>query len=477
MAHVTATLWEHQKLMVEFAKYQLENHGYVYWLSGCTTGKTLAALKVIEVMGFKRTLVLCTKAAIPTAWAEDIRAKTTGFHFIELLKGTSKEKAARMRRELADTQLPAIVAVNYETARMITADLKAVQFDFIISDESHKLAAPNSKVSIEMAQLAALTPYKMAMTGTGWEDRPTQLFGQLRFMTPQKLGKVWGSELVGNWYKFFENYVVYYTHNNIKIPRGYKNLDRLRSIIEPFTMDILTEDVVELPEAIHIRRVIEPTPEIKQAYQQMQEDMIAHFGEDLMRTDNVLAQSMRLHQLTGGFYTPYVVGPLGLPLPDQDVKPVPGSNPKLEALMDIVDELGNKPFVVFTRFSDEVRLITEAFKKQGLETRMLVGGCHEHVEWQAGDGQALIANISAGSAGVNLSRARYCIYYSMGHSRTDYMQSLYRIRRKGSDLRYPITYFYLLMGGTIDQDILNGMGQKAHIANQLREGLRRVSFK
>lgn len=473
-AKVTAKLWKHQELMVDFAEYQLRNRGYAYWLAGCTVGKTIAALSLITRFQFRRTLVICTKAAIPSAWLEDIKTHTEGFTLIPLLKGTSATKAERMLTALKETTSPAVVAVNYETARLIAPQLKQAGFDFVIADESHKLASPTSKVSVSLAEVALGIPYRLAMTGTGWDDRPTQLFGQVRFLAPTKGRRTMDSELFGNWYKFFETYVVYYSYQNVKIPKGYKNLPRLRETIEPFTMDILTEDVIELPEEIHVKRYVDPTPELKAAYVDMQRDMVAQFGDDLMRTTNVLAQSLRLHQLAGGFYTPYVLDELGRPVANGGIKEVPGAKPKLEALLDIMDEIGGKPVVIFTRFTDDVRVIQAALTEAGISTKVLVGGCHEHIEWQAGEGQVLIANIQAGSAGVNLNRARYCIYYSIGYSRTDYNQSRYRVRRKGSDITKPITYFHILMRGTIDEEILAGMSSKEHIANELRKGLQRV---
>ena len=143
---------------------------------------------------------------------------------------------------------------------------------------------------------------------------------------------------------------------------------------------------------------------------------------------------------------------------------------KLKECLAILDEIGGKPVVIFTRFQEDVRKLQQDIPG----AKLLVGGCHEHIEWQAGEGQVLIANIAAGSTGVNLSRARYCIYYSIGHSRTDYNQSRYRIRRPGSDLAYPIAYYHILMEGSIDIAIRRALASKGLMSGELLAGLDKI---
>lgn len=126
---------------------------------------------------------------------------------------------------------------------------------------------------------------------------------------------------------------------------------------------------------------------------------------------------------------------------------------------------------MFTRFKEDVNLLREAFEKDGLEVKLLVGSTHEHDEFQAGSGDVLIANIAAGAEGIDLSRARYVIYYSVDHSRTMYEQSRWRVRRHEGGL--PITYYHLEMEGSIDEDIYKALQGKGKMKDKIADAIER----
>jgi SNF2 family DNA or RNA helicase len=483
---INVDLWEHQQQMVDYAlnifrngfaedvEFDHPDTLYAWWYAGCGVGKTLASLEVARVMGFKRILVLTKKAAITSAWLSDINTFTEGLDYITmsdnietpdvvLRGGTSGNKAAVMKEHVKKATEPVVVVVNYETARLIVGYLNALKFDMVIADESHKLKAHNSKQSKALTRALIDVPYKIIMTGTGWSDRPTDVYGQVRFCDPVVKGRHISSSRLGNWGRFFDRYVEYYKQDNIPIPKYYKNLDELQEKLTPFTMHIDNEKVLGLPPAIHTeRRLPMPIP-MRTAYRELEEDMVTQIGDDLLMAQHRLTQSLRLHQLTGGFY----------PTEDGIVKNLLQwkDNPKIQAVIDIVEEIDGKPLVIFTRFKHDVALLRAALKAEGVEVKQLVGGTYEHDEWQAGEGQVLIANIQAGGTGVNLSRARYCIYYSVGHSRTDYEQSLARVRRAGSSKVRPVQYFHLMIENSVDVEIRRALEGKGKVSDYLLSGI------
>ena len=60
----------------------------------------------------------------------------------------------------------------------------------------------------------------------------------------------------------------------------------------------------------------------------------------------------------------------------------------------------------------------------------------------------LIVQIQSGSVGVDLSRSSIAIYYSLGLSLGDYLQSRSRLHRPGQQNK--VTYIHLLASKTID---------------------------
>ena len=99
----------------------------------------------------------------------------------------------------------------------------------------------------------------------------------------------------------------------------------------------------------------------------------------------------------------------------------------------------------------------------------LQGGRDEHQIWQKDNTQGLLVNIAAGNAGVDLTKSSIAIYYTQGYSRTDYIQSLARIRRPNRP--NPVTYYHLRGLKTIDIYIDKALRGKGNVADDLLKDL------
>jgi len=459
LLNVRSKLWTHQQQMLEFLVDRLEENGYAWLIAGCAVGKTLTIYKLIEMLGVKRVLILTTKSAIGSAWANDAKKHADEYHVtlltenVRVITPTSDEVVAKnvlVKDKALHTKGDGVFVINYESAWRIQSSLQ--DFDLIVADESHKLGNPKSKQSSILSSLPA--KYKVAMTGTAWNNKPLDAYGQVNFLS--------GERVLGKWYSFYYRHCILKRVENFDMIVGYKNLEDLTERVNPFTMLVETEKVLDLPPVRHIERSIPMPKGFAKFYTEFEDEMLAEYGDDLLIANNKLIHALRLHQLTSGYFI------------SKENKHVEVLSPKLDELMNVLDEIGGEPVVVFTRFRHDVELISKALVKAKITYKVLVGGKHEHEEWQAGDGQVLIANLSAGSAGVNLDRARYAIYYSLGHSRTDYDQSLYRIRRDGSDRSKFIVYYHLIMENTVDEEIRTAMKGKGQVSDYL---LKRIENK
>jgi SNF2 family DNA or RNA helicase len=246
--------------------------------------------------------------------------------------------------------------------------------------------------------------------------------------------------------------------DHIKIPLSYKNQDELAQRISPYTMYLNSEEVLTLPTAMDITWEVEWTAGLRRVYDSMKKDMIAYWDKHVVVADNVLTQALRLHQLTGGYFA------------DKD-----GGHfittPKIDATLDILDEIGNHPTVVFTVFDSDVQALKPVLEKAGYKVKLLVGGTYQHEEFQAGDGDVILVNLSTGNAGIELTRARYVIYYSVGTSRTNYSQSRYRVRRPSSNIELPVTYYHLQLPYSVDTSLIKALRSKGDVAQALLDSL------
>lgn len=465
--HLTLDLWSHQVKMHNYAVNLLKKYGYCFWFAGCATGKTLASYQVMATGNFRRTLVLTTKAAMLGAWKKDFE-HVSGAKLLTLDTGNSKQKSHKLR-ELCSLQddakntekivKPLIVVVNYESARLIADTIESAQFDFAIADESHRLKSYNSKQSLVLAEACAKIPYKLCMTGTAWSDSPLDIYGQYRWLSPDLRRRgLHASTLFGHYLNDFRpRYAKLASKDNIQFVVGYKNLEELEERVSSSMVKIATEDVRDLPPYMDIIRNVRMSKSTRKYYEEIKNEGVALVDDEIALAENPFTMGMRLHQLTCGFIT----------TESGELKELPKETAKLDELKAIVEEIGGKPFVVFTRFRRDVQRIKTYLKH--LKLHVLTGDTNESEEFQAGSGDGIIVNISAGAEGIDLSRASKAIYYSFDYSRNMYEQSRWRVRRHNTP--EPIAYYHILMEKSIDQLIYNALQGKGDIAQLLTNSL------
>lgn len=420
---------KYQQEMIDHA-VQCYNAGLggAWWLAGCSTGKTWTSLELMKELGFNRILVLTTVAAATDAWQMTV-TEHSDYEFIHI-DGSPKQRQKRLE------SLPErFVAVSsYSSAWRTTMP----RFDAIIADESHKLQSHNSKISLWAAKQPA--KFRLLMTGTAFDNRPIAVFGQMRFIN---------ARVLGGWESFYNHFVNWYTteaNPYVKIPQKknpYKNHADLAKLLAPYLYRVDSEDVLDLPPQQDIVRKVALTSEVKKAYLAYKKDYITELGGETLTAANAGVLAMRLHQVVGEY------------------------SPKVDLTLELLEEMDKKPCVIFTRFSKEVELLETALTGAGYSVLKVTGEVHQHLEFQRGEGDVCIVNMAAGSEGIDLTRARYAIYYSVGYDRNQYIQSRWRVRRSNTvDKVNPITFFHLVTTGTIDEIIyrvLEGKGDETNL--------------
>ncbi len=107
---------------------------------------------------------------------------------------------------------------------------------FIIIDESHACKTPFAKRSRRIKACCDKTSYKLIMTGTPAES-VKDMYMQYSMLSDLIIGEP-------NWLKFEEKYLIVDDRKDIV---GYKNVDHLMGLVEPYTYQVRKEDVMKLP--------------------------------------------------------------------------------------------------------------------------------------------------------------------------------------------------------------------------------------
>lgn len=421
-------------------------------------------------------LILCPSAVV-NVWPGEFEKHAPGkFHVVPLGKnvGTVAKKAEVVKKQLelakARNQM-VVVVINHESAWREDFEKFALKagFDCVITDESHKIKSSSGKASLFCKKIGAKVPYRMCLTGTPMPHSPLDIFAQYRFLDPgifgtsytlfkQKYGK-WGG---------FENRKFLGMREEL-----FEEFNRkMHSIMFHVPQEVLDK---KLPPFVHVERHCELGKDAARVYKELEKDMIAGVNDGTVTVANALTKLLRHQQLTGGFVID----------DEKNVQAI--DTAKRDLLEDVLEDIGyskpNKdeeterkpvePVVVFCKFQsdlDTVREITESFGRVYAELsgrQNDLTDTSKMPEWC----DVLGVQIQAGGAGVDLTRARYSVYYSVGFSLGDYEQSLKRTHRPGQTR--PVTYIHLIAQGTVDEKVYKALSERKQIVEHVLEELKK----
>jgi SNF2 family DNA or RNA helicase len=167
-----------------------------------------------------------------------------------------------------------------------------------------------------------------------------------------------------------------------------------------------------------------------------------------------MVKLLRLQQVTGGC----------VPTDDHTIHRIDSSKQKL--LADTLEDIGkDEPVVVFCRFIADLQAVHQACEGMTLTSLELSGKRDELKRWQDGGAQVLAVQIDAGSEGVDFTRARYSIFYSVGYSLGKYDQAKKRTHRPGQIK--PVTHIHLVARNTVDVKIMRALEKRAQIVESI----------
>jgi len=334
-------------------------------------------------------------------------------------------------------------------------------------DESSRIKSPGATRTRNIVKLGRLAPYRRICSGMPITQGPLDYYTQFKFLDPNILG-------FGSFYAYRNHYAIMGGFSNHEI-LGYAHLDELQRLVEPYSFRVLREDCLDLPPKIYQKLTVDAAPEQGRIYRQMRDEMMAELaGQPRITVTMVLTQLLRLQQIVGGFVPleRVLVGENGIPVKyPAGVQPIPGPNPKLEALTDFVGDLPGK-VIIWARFRAELDLIATALRTAcGPDTVVeFHGGVDEEGRITArtafqDPGSAVrffVGQTETGGLGLTLTQAKTVIYYSNSFSLESRAQSEDRAHRIGQT--GTVTYVDIVMNETVDLKLLDVLRRKQQLA-------------
>lgn len=494
-----ASVWEHQARGIEFALA----HSATLLAMPMGSGKTATTVWAINRERSRRVLILCPNK-VRGVWPREIaKWSRLPWHVVDgkrparIKNGRPQdlkvtERLHQAEHCLFDCPCDAVthcVVMNYEmlAQEQISTWVPNLPLDAVVYDEIHRLKSPTGVMSKTAARWVNFSKRRIGLTGTPMPQHPWDIFGVLRALDPGIFGPVWTP--------FKNTYVQTKIRQedgrefpvHIKPEARAEFVSKVHRIMYRPTVDL------KLPPVTHSVREVELEPKARREYERLKNkrEMYADLSEfmavdpevddaeDQLRPKNILARTLRLMQFTGGTVpSDEQEGPDGKPF--RTLYRV--STAKTDMLAEftggkitggILDEIGcthigAEPVVIFCQFRSDLDAVREVAEKAGLRYAEISGrrsdGLTDTSEMNP-DCEVVGVQIQSGGTGVDLTRSRYGIWYSVGHSMSDYDQALKRQNRPGQTR--PVQFIHLVATATVDEVVYSALATRRSIVGSM----------
>lgn len=414
-----------------------------------TIFKTIIFCPIITLDNWKRELLMSTR----------IPAEVIG-----VVKGS---KAKRLKI-LNDPKYKVLI-INYEATRSDEIKQKLIEFNPFIAvcDESHMIKSRTARVFKAVMKITKHSSFKYALSGTPITNTAEDLFSQFMFLDG---GETFGTRFYDFKGRYFINKNAGWASANA-FPKWEFNqslLSEFKAKIALKSMFLKKEDCLDLPQLVEQTIDVEMSQEQARHYKEIKNELITWLAdqpENPLIVSNALTKLLRLNEILSGY----------MKLESGEIVQLK-TNPRLDALMQLVENTNPHKIIIFSVFRNNYETIRKALDKRKIKYVEIHGGVSTKKKLEAvdifndlkNDVRVCVANPASGGVGVNLKAAKYTAFYTRNFSMKDFEQSKARNFRAGSiDLHEKITHYNFVTPDTIDESILAALLSKKKFAHTI----------
>jgi len=433
------------------------------------TGKTLSALYLAKLWGCKRTLVICPHSAF-SSWRRDLRDNTNFSH--SFIVGSGRER----KRQLKSTK--DVHVITYEGlktlyAKLIRGEGWVIQddsfihgFDNIILDEDHRCGNYESLQSRICYELSRRAEHCLGMTGTLTDGSFLELFNIYRVID---MGKSLGTNFFAYRFKYFDKvvhgqkYGRQWVEWELKEGAEQEILNRLSDS----TLCYERAECFDLPPVQEVVRYIPATKE----FLDFQADVVNNRPLKIPKFGGVVTKKIKavahvLRELPSGFFYHG---------DDKFVYRLK-KNPKLEALIDIIEDTSSKVVVCYW-YREERVILEEGLRKAKISFCSAAGGMESddfdaEIERFSKDRsvRVLLAQTTVASEGFDAFVATVIVFFSPVGSPKRRKQCVGRIQRKGQEKMCLV--IDLVLEGSFEEKIIQNRGPRFSLVKSAMDYVR-----
>ena len=408
-------------------------------------GKTLQVIALLDQLQTdKPSLVVCPSSLIYN-WEDEVHK------FSQTLPVTCIVSDANTRK----TMIHAICGkhlyvTSYDYIRRDIELYDAIEFEYVILDESQYIKNQKTKNATSVKQLHAL--HKLALSGTPIENSLAELWSVFDFLMPQYLYN----------YHYFQKKF----ETDIVKNQDQKKIQQLQKMVSPFILRRNKKDVLlELPDKIEKTQLIPFTQQESELYFANLAQINTQLQEifQMEKVDKIVILSMltKLRQICCE--------------PRMIYDNIYQSSSKMKACMDLICnyKANHQQVLLFSSFTKVFDLMEEELKLNGIRYFILTGGTSKETRrelvqrFQEGEADVFLISLKAGGTGLNLTKAQAVIHYDPWWNISAQNQATDRAYRIGQ--HHNVMVHQLIMKESIEEKIQILQAKKKELADMFVE--------
>ena len=397
-------------------------------------GKTIMGLEISQ--HYEKTLILCPLSVIETAWVDDCHKF---YPKTRITNVWGNSKADRINKLNTESD---IYIMNYESFKILRNHIMKKKFDCMIVDESSVMKNMSSQITTMILDIAKLIPHRFVLSGCPTPNHNSEIFPQMKFVDPELFGN--------NYYGFLARYF----HQDMSNPHNWyqtgEDKERYFSRLSNKSVFLRKDDCIELPEKVFEIRKFDLAKKQKIYYEDLINDIKEHINQ--WSKFEFTAKLMKLREVVSGFVI------------NKDGTVTDFDNNKEELLKEVIQEIGDKPIIVWCQFQHEIETLAKKFGGVGLTSK--TKNRDDIIRsFKNNEIKLLFTHPQLVGKGLTFTNCTYNIYYSLSFSYEEFKQSQDRIHRIGQNNK--CTYIILQAKDTIEEKIYSCITNKANAVDEL----------
>lgn len=410
-------------------------------------GKTVITLTAIEQLKYdyfdiSRVLVIAPKKVAESTWMNE---KDKWDHLqklkINLVLGVQKKR-------LAALSMPGdIWVVNRENTHWLVDYYRSDwPFDMVVVDEFSSFKNHQAKRFKYLSWVRPHIKRFIGLTGTPAPNGLMDLWAQIYLLDG-------GKRLYDKISKYKTRYFnVVDEWGGCRIKPGADIL--IQDAISDICVSMKAEDYLELPDCTIVDVPVALDEEAKQAYMRLEKDMLLEVDDSQIDATSAAALSIKLLQLCNGAVY------------DADQNTVIVHNCKIEALLELIEGLNDKPVIIAYQYKHDLLRLKKVLP-QAVEYKTP----QNEIDWNAGRIKVMLMQPQSSCYGLNLQQGgNYIIWFSLTWNLEQYQQFNKRLHRQGQKEKVFIYRLITQIGR--DKDVIRALECKGNAQDLLLESLK-----